>query len=210
MKQEVLELREQVEALKSELSAAIQRENELLGIDGGASGLKRKLMRTKIGKLAANPDSKIGKIVRFPRVCFRVLMHPSIIKEIRAQKQKKNQNNKKDNQGQKDIFAPISYFMSDYDGMRINLVSGSLNPTLLEIASKVANDNNAELRIITCSESVDPIKYKKIVKNNKIIPAKKVSFYSSVDQNARDDVFQLEIGKKDIFITEAWEKGNER
>ena len=91
MKKE-MNLEAQVEALKEELAAAVQRENALLGLDGGANGLKQKIKRTKIGRLAADPNSKIGKVVRLPRTIFRIATHPSIIKDIKNEKNNRTEN----------------------------------------------------------------------------------------------------------------------
>ena len=60
---------------------------------------------------------------------------------------------------------------------------------------------------MTCSESSAAMKYKKLVDEKDIPKAKEISFYSSYDQSKKKDIFELEVGNNDVFITRAWKNG---
>jgi len=42
----------------------------------------------------------------------------------------------------------------------------------------------------------------------KVPKVEKISFYSSVDQGLKNKIFELEVGKNDIFVTRAWGKSD--
>ena len=108
---------------------------------------------------------------------------------------------------EKTLFAPIKFFYSDDRRKRVNLVLNKFDTEKINESILLANAINADLRIITTGETVNPIKYNNFIKNNNIknIP-KNVEFYSSLDQKDKNEPFELEIGKQDLFLTEAWGK----
>ena len=196
-------LREQVDALKSELEASICREELAKKPTGGGATLKLKIKKTKFGRILMDPSSKLGKLFRLPRTIYRLIRHPGIIKELYREKTKKNSAVNEMALSEKHKFAPIRFFESETNEKRVNLVVEKLDSDLLEYAIILANSEKCGLRIITCSESVDPLKYKTLVKRKGIEGPQNVEFYSSYDQNERNRVFELEIGDKDIFVSVA-------
>ncbi len=188
--------------LKSELEASMRREDILLGGHGAGSEIKRVLKNTALGRAAQNPNSKVGKVVRAPRTVYRIIRKPSILKEIYGGVDKGNE--KKSEEVSKDLrerIVPIDYFYGVNNPKRINLVVKELSNEMVKKAVMLANVDGSELRVVTFSESVDPLKFNEIVEKEKLPKLKKISFYSSVDQDIKDKVFKLEIGKNDIFLT---------
>lgn len=204
------ELEQLVKDLESELEAAMRREELLLNPVGGSGKLKQKIKRTKLGRIAADPNSKVGKIVRSPRTIYRLIIHPSIIREMRAEKQKgQESSNDSDRDGNKPIFVPIKFFQNRDINRRVNVVSEKFDTELTAAAVEIANKKDMELRIVTYGEGADPMQYNRAVEKKKLNKAKKISFYSSVDQNLKNKVFELEVGDGDIFITRAWNNDEE-
>ena len=206
MEKEIKELQRQVEDLKSELAAAMRREELLLNPVGGGGKIKQKIRRTKIGRIAMDPNSKLGKVVRSPRTIMRIVRHPGILKEIKNEKNKSSKNGEIDTDTAKPLFVPIKFFLGDYDETRINVVSEGMDKDLISLAIEVANKNNAELRVVSFGKGARQMEYRELVSKKKIPKAKRISFYSSVDQKSKSKIFELEVGKNDVFITRAWKK----
>ncbi len=204
MERENEELKKEIKNLKSELEASLRREDMLLHRSYGLGYIKQKLKNTSIGKVAANPNSISGKVIRLPRTTYRIITHPAIVKDIRNKKTKKNDKIYKGEL--EDILVPIKFFVGVNNPRRVNLVLPKLEEDMLKIGVELANRENLELRVVTYSEGVDPMTYAGLVKEKKIPKAKQISFYSSVDQMKKTDVFELEIGENDIFLMKAWEE----
>lgn len=81
-----------IKALEEELCASIEREEKLLEEDLGLGAfLMRKIKKNKLYKsTVAEPDSKIGKIVRAPRSFYRMIKNPEVRRNLL---QKKTINN---------------------------------------------------------------------------------------------------------------------
>ena len=202
MEAEIAKLKETISELEEELLAETQRKETE---DGGASksngrgGLKQKIKESPIGRMAADPNSKAGKIIRLPRTVYRIVLHPTVMKDIFATHEEVAE--------EKPLFVPIEFFVSDYDKTRFNVVMEEFDEKMLKMAAELAKTNKAELRVITCSEEAATMKYKKLVEKGKIPKVDEISFYSTVDQKTKRTVFQLEVGKNDIFLTKAWMNG---
>lgn len=201
---EVKILKRQVESLQNELKASMRREEQLQNPAGGGGSLKQRLKRTAVWRIVADPNSKMGKIARSPRTIYRIARNPNILKE-------KMQDEKSQGGGEKEekaLFVPIKFFFREDDTKRVNLVVDRFNDIeLIKMAVELSNKEKAELRVVTCAESSVVMKYKRMVEKGEIPKAKEVSFYSSSDQSKKKDVFELEIGNRDVFITRAWKNG---
>ncbi len=206
MKEE--KLKKKINDLKSELEASMRREELLMNPGGQSGSIKQKVKATKLGKVAADPNSRVGKIVRSPRTIYRIFTHPSIIKDFIGEKIKKNKKGERIGGEIADIFVPVKFFYSDDCPRRVNVLMQKFDPGILMQAVQVANNENLELRVITYGEPVAQIKYKNLLDQKKIPKAKKISFYSSVDQASRKEIFMLEVNSNDIFMTLPW-RGNE-
>lgn len=198
------ELERTIESLESELAASLEREALLQNTGGeGTQNFKEKFKRTSIGRVAADPRSSLGKIVRLPRTVFRIMMYPEVAKDI-LRKRSKSSRDISFEVKNKELFAPIKFFYDDNDQKRVNLVLNKIDLKMMKMAIELANKENAELRVVTCAEKADPMKYREWVKQKKMPKAKQITFYSSYDQNKKDKIFELEIGKNEVFLTEAW------
>lgn len=213
MEEENLRLKQLVEDLKSELTAAMRREELLTNPMGGAVTLKQKLRVTKLGRMATDPNSKLGKVVRLPRTIYRIVRNPSILKEMRkegkkCQKMVNVESSDQKNVDEMPLFVPIKFFLSSEEKKRLNVVTEKIDEDLMGLVVPMANKNNLELRVVTYGAPAEPNIYSKMVKEKKIPAAKKISFYSSYDQSVKNKIFELEVGKNDIFITRAWGDGS--
>ena len=207
MKKEVEELKKEIDSLKSELEASLRREDVLLHRTYGLGYVKQKLKNTSVGRAAANPNSVSGKIIRLPRTAYRIVMHPSIIKDIKNKNIEKVEEIK---EGElEDILVPIKFFIGDDDSCRVNLILPKIEEDMLRLGIEIANKEKLELRVVTYNETANPMFYSKLLKAKKVPKADNISFYSSVDQAKKMNVFELEVGKNDIFLTRAW-RDNER
>jgi hypothetical protein len=207
MEEEIKHLKQENESLRSELEASAYREKLLADPDRNAGFLKRAIKKTALGRMASDPNSKIGKVVRSPRSAIRIMLHPSIIKDI------KKKNNPVESNDIFNAFAPVKFFISEGCDKRINLLVSAIDENYLKMGIQLANDRKLELRVITYGEEAASMKYRELVKKKKIQAAKKISFYSSVDQAVKKDCFMLEVNKDDVFITSLWsvdEKTTER
>lgn len=205
MKEENAELKKTIKSLESELEASMRREDMLLHSHGRLGAIKERLKNTAIGRVAANPNSTAGKVVRLPRTIYRIVLHPSIVKDIR-QKNSGDDGWKKIDGEVEDILVPIRYIMGSDNSRRLNLVVEKIDVEMLRMAIELANKENIELRVVTYGMGAGSVDYGKMVKNKKIPKAKNISFYSSVDQMKKNKIFELEIGKNDTFLTTAWRK----
>ena len=197
-------LKKQVEALQNELKASIRREELLQNPTSGGGSLKQKLKRTAVWRIIADPNSKMGKIARSPRTIYRIMKNPNILKEKKQDKQNQGGGDAEE----KSIFMPVKFFVRDDDKRRVNLVLERFEDVeIMRMAIELANREKAELRVVTCSESSAAMKYKKLVDEKDIPKAKEISFYSSYDQSKKKDIFELEVGNNDVFITRAWKNG---
>ena len=207
MEEENRELKRQIESLKSELEASIRREDMLLHPYRGRDYIKQKLKNTAIGRVATNPDSIGGKLIRLPRTMYRIVMHPSIMKEIKG---KKNEDFYKDKNGRvEEILVPVRFFIGVDNPRRVNLLVERLDDEILKMAIEIANKENIELRVVTYGEGAGSVKYARFLKKKLVPKAKRISFYSSVDQVQKNKMFELEIGQDDIFLTKVWERDEE-
>ncbi|MBQ3430499.1 hypothetical protein IJG20_00090 [Candidatus Saccharibacteria bacterium] len=209
MEKRIQELEQRINDLESELNASIKREELLLRPAADKKTLKEVLKTTRLGKIASNPNSKAGKVIRLPRTVYRIIRHPSILRDIFGERntQKTTLSQTSRTKKEKSLFAPIKFYYSDEKQKRVNLVAKKLDIEKLRESIALANAIDAGLRIITTSEAADPIQYNRMIKkgNIKNVP-KTVEFYSSLDQADKKEPFELEIGKQDIFLTEAWGK----
>lgn len=201
MEEEIAQLKKTISELEEELQAEMQRkviENGALKMNG-KGGLKQKIKETPIGKMAADPSSMMGKVIRMPRTVYRIVRHPSVMKDIFVTKEEIVERGP--------LFAPIKFYLSDYEELRFNVVMEEFNIEMMKLAAELANKNKAELRVITCKEEAATMKYKELVNKKKLPKVKEISFYSSFDQEVKRTVFELEVGKNDIFLTKAWMNG---
>lgn len=92
-----------IKALEEELCASIEREEKLLEEDlGFGAFVVRKIKKSKLYKsTVAEPDSKIGKVVRAPRSFYRMIKNPEVRKNLL---QKKTINNTELEQTEKPHF----------------------------------------------------------------------------------------------------------
>ena len=194
-------LKQQIRSLQNELRASMRREELLQNPTSGGGTFSQRLKRTAVWRVIEDPNSKMGKIARSPRTIYRIAKNPNILKE--KMQDKKNQGGGESET--KSLFLPIKFFFRNDDEKRINLVLNKFNDEeIIKEAIELANRDGVEIRIVTCGESSAAMKYKRMVDEKKIPKAKQVSFYSSYDQSKKKDVFELEIGNNDIFITRAW------
>ena len=106
----------------------------------------------------------------------------------------------------------IETILVDEPVRRLNLVTDTINDssllggvaTALIIATEFVNRFGYELRIITRNTEVNPINYEKIISLNKLVPAKKVSFYSDYNRYNEHIDYKLEISPDDIFFATSW------
>jgi len=97
--------------------------------------------------------------------------------------------------------------------LRLNLVTDSLGSnslaggvaTALIVASKFAQENNMDLRIITRNEPAIPTDYYQIMHLNNILPPENVTFFcdSLRDSNGKVN-FKLEVSEDDVFFATSW------
>lgn len=196
------------EALKEHV-AALERENRRLAEQLGSIRV-RSWVRRKVN----DPKSKIGKVIRLPRTAYRLVRYSEVRKDVKRrtgnESGESNEMIQPADAPQKVSLVPIDFFVSSNDDYRVNLVVKNIEKDLFKKAIDFANKNKYELRVVTYGESVDPVRYRKMVKNNEIPEAKKISFYSSVDQVEKENPFKLEIGKNDIFLTDTWRIDEEK
>ena len=211
MEKENEQLKEKIKSLEDELAASIRREEILT--NGGGGSLKQKLMRTKLGQAAKNPNTFTGKILRSPRTAYRIVRHPSVVKDIFGKspessvgEDKKSGTAQKREKDLEDLFAPVEFIRIPDGPRRLNLLVKKMEQELLKETIEFANKNKYELRIITSSEGSASKIYGDLVKNGVVPKANNISFYSSVDQMRKNKVFKLEVGEKDIFLTSPWTK----
>lgn len=201
MSEDVEKLKREIENLQNELAASMRREELLQNPANGGGTLKQRLKRTATWRIIADPKSKMGKLARSPRTIYRIVKNPNILKEKFQDEQKQGGGNDEE----KSLLMPIKFYFSEDTKKRVNLVIEKLNDEeLLKKAIELANKDGAELRIITYGEGAATMKYKKLVDAKKVPKAKEISFYSSKDQKFKKYVFELEVGKNEIFLTRAW------
>lgn len=213
------ELEQLLKGFEDELVASVSREEKLkehiLALENENRRLAGQLgairFRSWVRRKIDDPSSKIGKVIRLPRTAYRLVRFSEVRKDVgrktRGEKTDSGENveiNQPVNVPQKLAFAPIDFFVGESDERRVNLVMRKMDKDLLRRAIEFANQNKCELRVVTYGESVDPVGYRKMVKGEAMPEAKKISFYSSVDQAEKKNVFKLEIGKNDVFLTNAW------
>ena len=77
-----------IKALEDELCASLEREKELSEENlGFGEFLSRKIKKTKIyDEVIAEPDSKLGKMVRAPRSFYRIVKNPEVRKKLLQKK----------------------------------------------------------------------------------------------------------------------------
>ena len=99
------------------------------------------------------------------------------------------------------------------DKPRLNVVTDSLErdsllggvATALIVASKFANENNMDLRIITRNTPPNPQAFFNILKINGIAAPEKVDFYSDYTRDSKGEMtFKLELSENDIFFATSW------
>lgn len=201
MEEENRELKKQIADLESELEASLKREELLRSPVSGKKTIKEKIKATKLGKAATNPNTKAGKIVRSPKTVRYITRHPNLLKEILSKGKVLNPKSKC-------ITAPVKFFLNNNDDTkRINLLVEKLDKDMLEKGIFLAKKTDSELRIITTLEPLVSIKYKNFIKELNLADLPPTSFYSSLDQNKKKDVFELEIGKNDVLLTKVWKEG---
>lgn len=205
MTEDIKKLKQQIEDLKSELTAEKQRQG--IGVVVSKPSLtrraKEKIKRSVLWKIADDPNSKMGKIIRSPRTVCRIVTNPSVIKDIRARSGHVKKAKKIDEQ---DIFVPIKFFVGEDTQERVNVVLEGEDLDLIRMGISLANEKKVELRIITTRERFDSIIYGKMVKAKQIPKAENISFYDAVEQQKRAKVFELEVSSGDVFLTRAWSK----
>lgn len=203
MEEEIRELKKTINELEEELSAEMQRREVEEGASksNGKGGLKQKIKESPIGKVIADPNSVAGKVLRAPRTIYRIVRHPGVLKDILVVKEEVREEGS--------LFVPIRFYRSDYNGNRVNVVMEKFDPEMMKAAVQMVKKNGGELRVITCSEGVATMKYKRMVEKKEIQKLKEISFYSSFDQQIKRTVFELEVGKNDVFLTKAWANGQE-
>ena len=211
MEKEIEELKKKVKSLEDELMASIRREEILSG--GGGDSLKQKLKRTKLGQAAKNPNTFTGKVLRSPRTAYRIIAHPSVVKDIFGKHPELSVDNgdgaksaQKREPVLEDLYAPIEFIKIADGPKRLNLVVPKIEPAILKEAIEFANKNKYELRVVTYNESSTSKEYSDLVKAKKVSKAENISFYSSVDQKKKIKVFKLEVGEEDLFLTLPWTK----
>lgn len=204
---EIKALKQRIKDLESELEVSLAREE----IKDGGGPLKRALLRTSIGKIAADPTSTIGKALRFPRTCLRIVAYPHLIKEIH-QKGKKKKSTSAPTEISYASFSPFGPFEivnTKSDSPRVNLVISSLGTladgdiTTLKKALSLAKELSAKLRLILLADTVDPVAFNKFLLNNKVPkPDVDLEFYSLPDQAQKGDKkYALEVGDSETFIS---------
>ena len=185
MKDEITQLRKTISELEEELQAEMQRKKVENGesVSNGRGGLKQRIKETPIGKMIADPNSMTGKVIRAPRTAYRIIRHPSVVKNIFITREEIVE--------QGPLFAPIRFYLSDYDKLRFNVVMEKFDVEMMKTAVEISNKKGVELRVITCAEEAATMKYKESVDKKKIPKAKEISFYSTVDQKAKRTIFEL-------------------
>ncbi len=198
---EIKELKKQVEDLKSELEASLRREEVLANTN---TGIKAKIKRTWIYRVASNPKSKVGKIIRLPRTIFRLSKNPSIVEKIREKKEKNEKSKKNDL-----IFVPIRFFFGADNKKKINIIMEEKELELLKIGIELANKEKLEARIVVVKGCFQSTEYREMVKQKVLPRASKISFYNVAEQEVRTTPFELEVSREDIFLTRAWRENEE-
>ena len=194
------DLQQVIESLESELKASLERERKLE--EQAKTAKKESWFMSKVH----DPGSRLGKVVRLPRTVYRVVRYPEVRQELRGETSKKNE--RKEGSGVEDNtprFASLKFFYGEDTTPRVNLVVRRIEKELLKKAIELANSGDGcELRVVTYGEKAGVMKYREF-KNEKGFPtAKKISFYSTVDQAKRDNPFELEMGKNDLFLMDEW------
>lgn len=207
MAEDIKKLKQQIEDLKSELTAEKQRQG--IGVVVSKPSLvrrvKEKIKRSILWRIADDPNSKMGKLIRSPRTIFRIVTNPSVIKDIRA---RNGHIRKTEKTGKQDIFVPIKFFVSEDTQKRMNVVLIEEDLELIRMGISLANEEKIEVRIITTKEKFDSVRYREMVKTKKIPKADNISFYDAVEQQGRTKVFELEVSSGDVFLTKAWNKND--
>ncbi len=204
---EKLEYERRIKDLESELDASIRRE-ELLTNPGKLGSLKTAVKRTKLGRIAANPSSRLGKIVRAPRTVVRIIRHPSLIQDIKKRKQSTPPAPKLESANLPPaITIPINYLAIDNSQTRVNFVISSLDTlddariSTLKHTLSLADSLHAKLRIIFCSVASDPTGFQKYLTKHHLKTNADLEFYSSLDQAKKGEKqYLLEVGPNDLFI----------
>ncbi len=200
MEKENKELKKKIRSLESELEASMVREEMLRATPATSEvGLKQKFYQTRIGRIAQDPNSKVGKIIRMPRTLYRIIRNPDVRREVFKTQQDQSER------VESNIFAPIRFFASDCDEKRVNVVTEKFEPEILKMGVDIARKQGAKLRVITCGEGVATLKYREMVKRGEIKEFKGISFYSSYDQSLKGKVFELEVGEGEVFLTKVWQ-----
>lgn len=199
MKEDVKELEQAVASLEEELKASLAREEAL---EEHMRAPKKELwLRAKVN----DPGSKVGKVIRLPRTIYRIVRYPDVRRSMRGEEpvasEKKEDVEVKD-EGVK--FAPVKFFHGNDSLMRVNLVVREVREEMLKRAIEFANQNKCELRVVTYGEKNAVLRYRKMKAKKGFPAAEKISFYSSVDQAKRNNPFELEIGKNDMFLADEW------
>lgn len=209
MEENVKELKKTIASLEDELKASMTREEvlkEQVGTLRHDSWLRQKIN---------DPGSKFGKVVRLPRTVYRIVRYPDVRRSMRGIEPSTNEKNsgiqregehdeyeKDENVGLK--FAEIKFFSSEDTTPRVNLIVRNIEKDMLKKAIEFANQNDCELRVVTYGEKSGVMKYRKMKEQKNFPTAKKISFYSTIEQSEREHPFELEIGKNEMFLMNEW------
>lgn len=199
------ELEQRIKDLESELEVSLAREE----IKSGGGPIKRALLRTSIGKVAADPTSTIGKALRFPRTCLRIIAYPHLIKEIRQKYSKPNSGaSAKVSYSRFSLLSPFDIVRTKSNEPRINILIGKIEESnetdlrTIKSAIDLSGALAAELRIIFLISPSDPITFTKYLSSHKIEHKNlKLNFYSLPNQDKKGKKkYALEVGDSEVFI----------
>ena len=199
-----------IDDLKSELAASMEREEQLRKEKASLVAELETLPKTidpYIVRLYHNPNSMIGFILRLPRSCYRVIRHPSKLKEVftrRLQITTATEGKSAEKKQEGSLFAPIQFFTTDSCEPRLNLIIPTLDSELLPSAIRIANHEKLSLRIVLTSESADPQLLNHIMRKKNLERPQKLLLYSSLDESEQTKTFRLEIGKQETILTTPW------
>lgn len=204
MTKEVENLRKRINDLESELAASMRREELRVAVASNGGSLKQKIKnrikRSRLWRVADDPNDKLGKVIRSPRTIARIVTNPSVAKEIWA----KNRHIKDDGEKKEDIFMPIKFFFGEDGQKRVNVVLEEIDLELIRMGILLADKVGVPLRIVATKKRIDAVWYRKMIKEKKIMKFDDISFYNTTEQNMKAKTFELEISKDDIFLTKAW------
>lgn len=201
--EEIENLKKQIEDLESELLASMKREEMKVTAGNGESlkqKIKNKIKSTRLWRAADDPNDKLGKVVRSPRTIARIIINPSVVKEIRE----KNKHVKGGKKNEERIFMPVRFFFGERSSRRVNVMLTEIDLELIKMGIVLADKEALELRVVATKEKVDAVWYRKMIKGKKLPKFNNISFYNTTEQNTRAKVFELEVSENDIFLTKAW------